>query len=173
MHKKTNLALLISYHFFPYQRKPALAIPAILLTRDIASTTTGWSGTTTLWSYTELSIGAAVCNLPVISRFLMRRWWGASRQAIARTMSQVATRNRRVVRRENDLESFALESGTLDIAAGTRGSLNATNDKPGQGTITVRECAQKSGSSRDNCSSEGTGHTQSQDRTNTQSVTAM
>ncbi|TKW48834.1 hypothetical protein CTA1_11853 [Colletotrichum tanaceti] len=93
---------------------------------------TGWSGTTTLWAYMEVSIGAAVCNLPVISRFLIRRWWGTSRQAVAHTVTQVVTRNRRVIRRVDDLESLTLESGTRHAAAGTTGVENAPTDKAGQ-----------------------------------------
>ncbi|KAI8272102.1 hypothetical protein K4K56_002652 [Colletotrichum sp. SAR 10_98] len=91
----------------------------------------GWSGTTTFWSYMELAVGAAVCNLPIISRFLIRRWWDVSKQATVQTMNQIVTR--KLWARDHAPESYALQSDTLPIyVAKTRSGATETTNKSEQ-----------------------------------------
>lgn len=67
----------------------------------------------------ELSVGAAVCNLPIISRFVvhrwLRRWWIKSKQTTKETVNQVQAVVERVLTRNGSQEERTPQNDTLPI----------------------------------------------------------
>ncbi|KAF6824146.1 hypothetical protein CMUS01_10386 [Colletotrichum musicola] len=80
--------------------------------------TFGWAATTNFWSYMELSVGAAVCNLPIISRFVvqrwLKRWWYGSKQATIATVAQVQKAAGRIVSGEGAQEGTPPRNDAID-----------------------------------------------------------